>query len=258
MKDSIPDLLSFAVDVAVTAGKMTLGYFQTGVLPDFKSDDTPVTIADKKAEEYIRSRIEKSYPGHSIVGEEYGVSETAGSSHRWYIDPIDGTKSFISGVPLYAVLIGVEVDGIPSVGAAYFPGLDELVCAGDGQGCWWNGRRAYVSDKKELDRAIIAHADTAGFAENGKGEAWQRLQNAVYYRAGWCDAYGYLLAATGRIELMLDPIVNPWDCGPFPPIFREAGGYFGDWQGNETIHGEAALGTNKHLLPKVLKILNEK
>ncbi len=249
--------LAFAADTAVNAGKLTLGYFQTGIQPDFKADDSPVTVADKKAEEYIRNCIEKQYPDHAILGEEFGESEHQNAAFKWYVDPIDGTKSFISGVPMYAVLIGLEIEGVSRVGAVYYPGTDELLCAADGEGCWWNGRRAWVSQKKDLSKAIIAHADTTTFARQKKGEAWQRLQDAVYYRAGWCDAYGYLLTATGRIDLMLDPAMNPWDCAPFPPIFREAGGFFGDWQGNETILQDEALGTSKILLPQVLKILNQ-
>jgi histidinol-phosphatase len=254
MSESLRKYLDFATETAYLAGRLTLGYFQTGVRPDVKADDTPVTIADRRAEEFVRHRIEKRYPRHAIVGEEYGTKEASGASHCWFIDPIDGTKSFLRGVPLYAVLIGLEIEGSIQVGVAYFPALDEMITAASGEGCWWNGRRAHVSDVPTLKQALVTFSDVAGFARYGRSEAWERIKQATYYRAGWGDAYGHLLVATGRAELMLDPIMNAWDCAPFPPILREAGGYFGDWQGNPTIYGNEALATTQVLLPEVLTL----
>lgn len=252
----LADFLSFAETTAREAGALTLEYFLTdGARAEFKSDDTPVTIADRKAEELIRHRIAETYPDHQIVGEEYGATEGT-SDYRWIIDPIDGTKSFVHGVPLYAVLIALEIKGKMEVGCAYFPALDEIVSAATGLGAHWNGKPCRVSDVASIDRAVCAHIDTAYFGKNGKGEAWDRLQKAVYYNAGWCDAYGYLLVATGRAEIMLDPVMAVWDCGPFPPIFKEAGGYFGDWSGNEgRIDGGEALATNAALRSEVVALL---
>ncbi len=249
--------LEFAKQLAWDAGRLTLGYFQSGVRPDWKEDDSPVTIADREAELLIRKRIEAKYPQHAIVGEEFGLQETEGATHRWFIDPIDGTKSFIRGVPLYGVLIGLEIEGVVQVGVANFPALNEMVWAATGSGCWWNGRRAQVSQQTDMSKSVVAHIDTASFERWGKGEAWQRLQQASYYNAGWCDAYGYLLVATGRAEVMVDPIMNVWDCAPFPPILQEAGGYFGDWKGNVSIHAAEAMATSRVLLPEVLAILNQ-
>jgi fructose-1,6-bisphosphatase/inositol monophosphatase family enzyme len=134
--------------------EITLSYFQTGLVADSKRDGSPVTLADRSAEEMIRSRIEKAYPSHAIVGEEFGVQETAGASHRWLIDPIDGTKSFVAGVPLYSVLLGLEIEGRVEVGVIYLPALNELVAAATGHGCWWNGRRARVSQVSRIDRLL--------------------------------------------------------------------------------------------------------
>jgi len=252
---NLTEYLDFAVETAFLAGRATLGYFRTGIRPDFKKDDSPVTVADRLAEEMIRQRIEQRYPTHAIVGEEFGVKKSSGAAFRWFIDPIDGTKSFVRGVPLYAVLIGLEIEGKPAVGAAYFPALDEMLSGGTGLGAWCNGRRAQVSDCESLDRAYLACTDPGNYAAYGRQEAFERLMRATYYRTGWSDAYGYLLVATGRVELMLDPVMEAWDCGPFPPILCEAGGYFGDWQGNETIHGGEALSTTRKLLPQVLKLI---
>ena len=252
---ALQSYMEFATETAYLAGRSTLGYFQRGVRLDYKPDDTPVTAADRQAEDLIRTRIGQYYPSHAILGEELGLSGPAGASHRWIIDPIDGTKSFSRGVPLYGVLIGLEIDGQVQVGAAYFPALDEMLAAATGLGCWWNGRRSRVSPAEGLERAIVAFTDAASFARYGRSAAWERIQRATYFRAGWSDAYGYLLVATGRIELMLDPIMSIWDCGPFPPILREAGGYFGDWNGNPIIHGNEGLATTLTLLPQVLALI---
>lgn len=255
MPENFRDYLDFLIETAYIAGRSTLAYFQTGVQADYKADHSPVTRADRQAEELIRGRIEQRYPSHEIIGEEFGKKENTQSSHRWFIDPIDGTKSFLRGIPLYAVLIGLEIEGRVAAGAAYYPALDEMIAAADGEGCWWNGRRAQVSQVSNLSSAWVTCTDPGSFAYTGRAAAWERLMRAAYVRGGWSDAYGYLLVATGRAEVMLDPIMNTWDCGPFPPILREAGGYFGDWKGNETIYGGEALATTRTLLPEVLNLL---
>ena len=256
---TLQDYLDFARSSARAAGDLTLRYFQTDdAKAEYKEDDSPVTIADKEAEALIRERIGSAFPDHAVVGEEYGETDS-GASHRWIVDPIDGTKSFIHGVPLYGVLLALEIEGVLEVGVAHFPALDETVSAATGLGCWWNDRPARVSGLDQLDRAVCCHIDTASFAKASpeKGKGWGRLQQSVYYNAGWCDAYGYLLVATGRAEIALDPVMNIWDCAPFPPILREAGGYFGDWKGNEgEVDAGEALGTTKALLPSVLAQLN--
>lgn len=248
----------FARAIAREAGRLTMDYFQTEqVVAEYKADDTPVTVADREAEKFIRRKITEAYPDHTIVGEEFGGGGEKGEGCcRWIIDPIDGTKSFVHGVPLYAVLIALEIDGVVEVGCAYFPALDEMLSAASGQGAWWNEKPAVVSRQNDLSRAVCCHIDTAYFGKNGKADAWDRLQKAVYYNAGWCDAYGYLLVATGRAEVMVDPVMEIWDSGPWPPIFREAGGYFGDWQGNEgVIDAGEALATTPALLQAVVASL---
>jgi histidinol-phosphatase len=246
--------LEFGVQTAYEAGRLTLGYFGTeAARPEFKADGTPVTEADREAERLIRQRIEARYPRHAIVGEEYGAVD--GTDHRWIVDPIDGTKAFVRGVPLYGVLIGLEIEGVCEVGAAYFPALDEMVCAATGEGCYVNGRRAHVSATQTLAQGIASFTDAASFEEHGRAEAWRRVLSNAGGSRGWSDAYGHALVATGRVDLMLDPIVNPWDCGPFPPILREAGGYFGDWSGDETIYANEAMSTTTTLLPEVLRLM---
>jgi histidinol-phosphatase len=255
MSASLSQYLDFAVETAYLAGRLTLGHFQTGVQAELKTDGSPVTNADRGAEELIRHRIESRYPGHAVVGEEYGATGGMGGSHCWYIDPIDGTQAFLHGVPLYAVLLGLEIEGSVDVGVAYFPALDEMLMASTGEGCYCNGRRAVVSDVTSLAEATVVFSDIATFAKRNRAKAWERIQKATFYRGGWGDAYGYLLIATGRAELMLDASMSPWDCGPFPPILNEAGGYFGDWRGNRTIHANEAMATTHTLLPEVLALI---
>jgi myo-inositol-1(or 4)-monophosphatase len=250
--------LDFAAQTAYEAGRLTLGYFRTeAARPDWKADETPVTAADREAERLIRARISKEYPDHAVVGEEYG--EEGESSHRWILDPIDGTKAFVRGVPLYAVLIGLEIEDVCEVGTAYFPALDEMLCAATGLGCRLNGRRTKVSETRTLGDGVVCFTDYKSFGKHGREEEFVRLASASGGARGWSDAYGHALVATGRADLMLDPALNPWDCAPFPPILREAGGYFGDWSGNEgTIYANEGISTTRGLLPEVLRLIEER
>lgn len=243
--------LDFAAQTAYSAGRMTLGTYQSQLEVDTKSDGSPVTSTDRAVEAYIRRRIGEAFPDHDVQGEELG-ERLSGASHRWIIDPIDGTKSFVRGVPLYATLLGLEIEGQVRVGAAYFPALDELVAAGEGLGCWWNGRPARVSGVARLDQATVACTTTMKFSQSRRQGAWDRLLKACYFQTGWGDAYGYALVATGRIEIMLDPVMSAWDAAALLPILKEAGGYFGDWQGNWTIYAGEGLATNAALLDQVL------
>lgn len=252
----LKQLLDFATETAFAAGQLTLGYFQSGLRADLKADETPVTRADREAETLIRQRIAARYPQHGILGEEFGEIN-AGASYRWIIDPIDGTKAFMRGVPLYGVLIGLEREREVVVGVSYFPALGEMVYAALGEGCYLNGRRARVSATASLAQAVISCTDIGSFARYRRESAWQRLQAASYYRVGWGDAYGHMLVATGRCELMLDPVMNPWDCAPFAVILKEAGGFFGSWQGEPTIYAGEALSVNAHLKEAVLALIRE-
>ena len=246
--------MEFTRSLAIQAGKISLDYFQKELTPEYKLDLSPVTVADRAVEGFIRGQIEKKYPQHSIVGEEYGEDGNSGKSIRWIIDPIDGTKSFMRGVPLYAVLIGMEVEGVVRVGAAYFPALGEMICAADGEGCWWNEKRTHVSEIDKLEESYVCFTSMRGGLTERQMPIWNRLKEKAYALRGWSDAYGYLVVATGRAEVMVDPAMKIWDCGPFPPIFREAGGYFGSWDGWEGHTFGEAIACNANIAKLLFEV----
>ncbi|HVF87857.1 MAG TPA: histidinol-phosphatase [Pyrinomonadaceae bacterium] len=253
-RDDSQALLDFAVDLAHGAGEITLHYFRKGVEAARKADGSFVTVADREAERYLRSALEKSFPDDAILGEEEG--ESSGSSgRRWIIDPIDGTYSFVHGVPLYGVLIGLEIDQQPALGVVNIPALGDLVYAGRGTGCFWNGERTSTSRTSTLDDALLLATDFGTCANYAFGEAAVRLQERVRARRTWGDCYGHVLVATGRADVMLDPVMNVWDCAALLPIIEESGGTFTDWHGQRTIYGGNAISTNGILLDEVMSVI---
>lgn len=247
--------LHFALDSAYSAGRLTLGMFQRGIAVERKGDNSPVTAADRAAEEYLRQALHARFPADGIIGEEYG-SEPGTSGLTWIIDPIDGTKSFTHGVPLYGCLLAlVDESNTPLVGVAHFPALNETVYARRGGGAFWNGRRAHVSATSELKDAIALCSDFNTWGQ--RQPAWQRVIDATYFQRTWGDSYGYSLVATGRADMMIDPWMAIWDCGPFGVILPEAGGTFTDWKGVTRIDGDEAFATNGLLFDAVLNLLGE-
>ncbi len=251
--------LALARDAGVAAGKLTLRYFQTtNFQTEKKSDGSPVTIADRSAEQLLREWIAAAFPHDGILGEEFG--EVAGTSgFRWILDPIDGTKSFIHGVPLYGTMIGIEHEGRCPAGLVYMPGLDEGVFASAGQGTWhFRGNslptRASVSTKDKLSDGLFVTSAIDMYARRDAVHVLDALQKTAYITRTWGDCYGYLLVATGRAEVMIDPILNVWDAAAVQSIVEEAGGTFTDWQGNRTIHAGEAIATNGQVLDEVLKL----
>lgn len=247
MNDSVDleGLLDFAVELARGAGEITLKYFKKSLKPERKGDGSPVTIADREAERFIRERIEEKFPQDAILGEEE-AARAGHSGRQWIIDPIDGTYSFVRGVPLYGVLIGLEINEEVVLGVVNLPALGEIVYAARGTGCFWNDTRARVSQVETLEDALVLSTDFGACERYGFGATAERLQRAAGARRTWGDCYGHVLVATGRAEIMLDPVMNVWDCAPFLPILEEAGGTFTDWKGNRTIRGGNAVSTNGH------------
>ena len=254
MTSSLKKEMDFAAEVAWRAGRLTLGYFQSGVEAELKQDESPVTIADREAEQKIRQLIRQAYPDDGILGEEFG-REQGNSGREWIVDPIDGTKTFVQGVPLYGVLIGLDSAAGVLAGAAYLPALDEMVHAAIGEGCWWNGQKAQVSRVSSLSAACACYTSERSFDACGRGDVGDRIAAAARLWRGWGDCYGHILVATGRAEVMFDPVMNAWDCAPFEVIMTEAGGTFTDWTGTPTIHGADAVSTNGEVYEEVMSLI---
>lgn len=253
-RDLVSEILDYAVDLAHRAGDLTLRHYGHLVDHDAKGDGSPVTIADREAEELIRGGIAERYPGHGVLGEEFGETDS-GARVRWILDPIDATRSFMRGVPLYGVLIGVEVDGEPAVGVAHFPPLRETVAAGRGFGCTWNGEPCHVSAVATIEEALVLTTDVERVLSSPADPGWRGLQRRAALSRTWGDCYGHALVATGRAEVMVDPVMKPWDAGPFLTILTEAGGRFTTREGRATIHGGSGISTNGTLHDEVLRAL---
>jgi histidinol-phosphatase len=256
MAEIYADELTLARCAAADAGQFALGHFRAaGLAVEAKVDGSPVTIADRGAEEVLRRTIMATFASDGILGEELG--ETSGTSgRRWIIDPIDGTQSFIRGVPLWGVLVGLEDRGECVLGVLALPALGETLWAVRGQGAFVNGTPARVSETMLADATILtSDASPAHFGDKHAG--FTRLLARTARHRGWGDCYGYALVATGRAEIMLDPLMNPWDAAAVKPIIEEAGGVFCAWDGSPTIYGGSALAMPTTLRASVLAALGD-
>ncbi len=248
-----------AVELARLAGQSTLEWFGTGRFEvERKGDDSPVTIADKNAEQRMRQELARRFPNDAILGEEFG-SQAGSSEYQWIIDPIDGTKSFISGVPLYSTLVAIVRDQQCLAGVIYIPALDEIVFAARGAGAWHSARgsepvRCQVSSRKLSDGLfLVSQVDT--FDKCGATAGYKAIEKAAYVTRSWGDGYGYMLVATGRAELMIDPIANPWDLAAVQIVVEEAGGTFSDWAGEPHYYSGNGIGSNGLVHADALRLL---
>ena len=251
------EILQFAIYLARSAGKKTLSHFRKkGVVVERKGDDSPVTIADREAEKWIREQITGNYPDHGIIGEEFGEKQT-GSRITWILDPIDGTQSFIHGIPLYTTLIGVTIEGEPEIGVIYAPAMDELCEACIGLGARYNGQDCKVSDIDSIADATILSTDITTIQKEGLGPSFQKLSDVCRIHRTWGDAYGHMMVATGRAEIMIDPILNIWDAAPLLPILQESEGVFLDFKGFARIDSGHGFSSNNRLAAQVLPLMKK-
>jgi histidinol phosphatase-like enzyme (inositol monophosphatase family) len=243
-------LMQAAAEIARLSGDVAFQYFRRDVQVEIKGDGSPVTIADRRSEEAAREWIARRFPGDGVMGEEFGL-DGAKAARRWIIDPIDGTKAFIRGVPLWGTLIAVAEGSRVIAGSAYFPAVNELVVAGSGLGCWWNDVRCTVSGIAKLADATVLTTDSRFPSSRVRRDAWSDLASRAAVVRTWGDCYGYLLVATARAEVMVDDRVSPWDAAAFAPIIAEAGGMLTDWTGVATPFGGDAIATNAALASEV-------
>ncbi|MBN1209943.1 MAG: histidinol-phosphatase [Myxococcaceae bacterium] len=247
-------LMQAAAEVARKSGNVALEFFRKGVTVDIKGDGTPVTVADRTSEQTARDWIEARFPQDGILGEEFGETRP-GAGRRWILDPIDGTKTFIRGVPLWGTLVAVAEGERILAGAAYFPAVGELLVAAPGAGCFWNDKPTKVSAVSQLSQAVVLATDERFLQYPERGRAWRELSARVSMDRTWGDCYGYLLVATGRAEVMVDELLSPWDAAALQPIIEEAGGVFTDWTGARTSFGGNAIATNGALSAQVRELL---
>ena len=258
--DSIQERLEVAVVMAREAGRLILEYYQHPELAvERKSDASPVTIADREAERLIRQRIADEFPDDAILGEEFGP-QSGRSGWRWILDPVDGTKSFIHGVPLFGTLIGIEQDGRAEIGVCRMPALDEVAYAASGHGCWWQQGdaepvAARVSTVSRLSEALLCYTSHGYFASAGESAVIEALRGRCRISRGWGDCYGHLLVATGRADVIVEPELHPWDAAALIPLVREAGGHFLDWDGRESFETGNGMSVNTVLRDEILSIV---
>lgn len=240
--------------LAEESGSIIRKYFRTGVQTETKTDDSPVTIADRSAEERLRELIMKEYPGHGILGEEFGL-HNEGAEWQWILDPIDGTKSFICGTVTFGTLIALTRNGKPVLGVINQPVLNEFLL-GDNVAAELNGVQVRVRETRELSDAVLLTTDHRNIAKYRDITAFENLMNKVKMYRNWGDCYGYYLLATGYADIMIDPIMHLWDTMAVVPVIRGAGGIITDYYGGLAETGESVIAASSFLHPKVLKVLN--
>ena len=243
-----------AAELARITGMVALRHYRTNLAVETKADGSPVTIADRAAETAARAWVQSRFPQDGVLGEELG-EERPGAARRWIIDPIDGTKSFVRGAPLWGSLVALCEGERVLAGAAYFPAVDELVAAAPGAGCWWNGSRCQVSTVGALADATVLTTDERFSERPERAAPWRALARAASVSRTWGDCFGYLLVATGRAEVMCDGTMSVWDAAALQPIIEEAGGVFTDWMGVPTAFGGSAVATNRSLADEVRAVL---
>lgn len=247
-----------ALEAARAAGQAALRYFENNVLVEWKADRSPVTQADREAEALLRERLMKAFPEDGFLGEEHG-EHPGRSGYRWILDPIDGTKSFVRGIPLWATMIGLEYRGDLIAGVVHLPAFGGITYhALRGAGAWRDDRRIHVSKVDRLDQAYLFYSSLSWFIAAGKQEEFMRLVTGSARQRGYGDFYGFVLVAQGSGEIMAEHGVSPWDIAPLIPIVEEAGGRMTNWSDQKDIFSRDVIASNGLLHQTVLEILNHR
>ncbi|MFO7448046.1 MAG: histidinol-phosphatase [Ignavibacteriaceae bacterium] len=244
----------FARHLANISGQVIKSFFRTGIIAQSKDDLSPVTIADKNAEEIMRTAIMKKYPEHGILGEEFG-EYNKGAEYQWILDPIDGTKSFISGTVTFGTMIALLKEGKPILGVINQPILNEFLM-GDNKTTELNNRQVKVRECNDLSNAVLLVTDHLHIEKYQDAKKFDNLIHKVKLYRNWGDCYGYYLVATGYADIMIDPIMNPWDLLPLVPIINGAGGVITDYHGGDPVTGKSIIAAVPGLHDQVLKLLN--
>lgn len=253
--------LESALGFARAAGEVTLRSFGTSTFEvSTKRDGSEVTTVDRDAERCLRDLIEHAFPEDGILGEEFGDKPSA-NGWRWVLDPIDGTTSFVHGVPLYGTLVACEFERHSRVGVIHMPALAETLYAGAGGGAWHIAREgadpvpARVSGVQKLADAMMCTTSFGYFRQAGLEPALRTLFDGFGKTRGWSDCYAHILCATGRIDAVVEPVLHPWDIAPMHVIYPEAGGRVSDWTGRPGAYRPTGIATNALLHAQLLDLL---
>jgi histidinol phosphatase-like enzyme (inositol monophosphatase family) len=252
--EELKEYKNFCKILAQASAEIIRGYFRTGVSVESKIDDSPVTIADKKAEEAMRELIINHFPDHGIFGEEFGKTNID-AEYTWILDPIDGTKSFICGAYSFGTLIGLLRNGQPILGVYNHPILNDFLI-GDNIETQINGNKTLVRNCNELSHAVLLTTDHLNIEKYQNLEKFSKLTKKVKLYRNWGDCYGYYLLATGYADIMIDPIMSPWDLLPLIPIIKGAGGTITDYQGNDPVKGKSAIASSSQIHSEIISIVN--
>jgi len=248
------DFKIFIKNLVQLSSKIIKKFYLTDFTIEQKADHSPVTIADKMAEEKIRELIMKNYPEHGIIGEEFG-SYQPNAEYQWVLDPIDGTKSFIHGVPTFGTLIALLYLGKPIIGAINFPVQNDFLI-GDNRKTKLNGRALKIKACSNISKATLLTTDHLNIAKYQNIEKFDRLIKKVKMYRTWGDCFGYFLLASGRADIMIDPIMSFWDIMALIPLIRGAGGIISDYQGNDPVKGNSIIAAHPNLHASVISALN--
>ncbi|MGE5797429.1 MAG: histidinol-phosphatase [Ignavibacteria bacterium] len=252
--ESIDGFKVFAKKLSFESGQIIKSYFRTKLRIELKSDLSPVTLADKKSEEAMRELIMKEFPEHGILGEEFGIYNPD-AEYKWILDPIDGTKSFISGTPLFGTLIALLKNGEPIIGAINLPVLNEFLI-GDNSTAELNDKKVSVRNCGSISSALLLTTDILDIEKHQDINKFNALVKKVKLFRIWGDCYGYYLVATGFADIMIDPVLSPWDSMALIPVIRGAGGNITDYQGNDPLKGKSIIASSPSIHEEILKILN--
>lgn len=243
-----------ALAAARAAGAHALRYFDTNVRVEWKSNQTPVTVADRETEQVLRETLLGKFPEDGFLGEEFG--ERPGTSgFRWIVDPIDATRNFVRGIPIWATLVGLDYQGEQIAGVVHIPAVHQVYRALRGDGAYRDDRRIRVSDVASIEESQAFYSSLSWFMSGGCQEAFLNVVNRTQRQRGFGDFYGFMMVAQGSGEMMIEYGVNPWDLAALKPIIEEAGGRFTDWDGNPTIYRPDILASNGKLHEEALALL---
>lgn len=254
MSQAYSRILEEAVRIAESAAEVAKSYFRGALLIETKADGSPVTVADKKTEEYIRAELTKSFPGYGILGEEFG-KESVDAEFVWTIDPIDGTRSFVRGVPLFGTLLGLMHRKEVVIGVMVLPALGETYAAAKGQGATCNGSRLLVSKTSSLESALVSVGDVNAFEAAGRRKLLEAVMDRAELVRGYTDCFGHALVLRGSVDAMIDPVVAPWDFVPIACLIQEAGGHHFSLEGTPSLEANSFVTCTGGLKNELLRLL---